>query len=464
MLVAMFSSRIAAGQETISFILFFSLVLASTMQTENAQADSCISPQCHAPMQSKAYVHQPVLEDECSHCHKKISPIHPNPAAQGFALRHDLSELCYRCHSVFTGSTLHQPVALHACLNCHDPHSSDQPYLLPVGEDLSELCYSCHTRKSLKADADYGHGPVISGYCTYCHSPHASAHDSLLTKSIRDLCLACHVDFINGLANARFVHSAMTESECTSCHQVHGGDEQYLLTRRGDKLCYDCHPGIADIIEEARSVHAVLKSGDQCGNCHMVHYSDNANLLLNDSMQLCFDCHGADASNIGGRAPNIKKEIDNRDVLHGPLADGKCTPCHDPHASSGPMLLKGQYPSGFYAPYDPERYSFCFSCHEEDILSATAEGATDFRNGNNNLHLIHVGDARKGRTCKACHAPHAGENSHLISKSGVAFGDWRVPLRHDANETGGSCVPGCHQKQSYDRVNPVPYPPREDEW
>jgi hypothetical protein len=41
----------------------------------------------------------------------------------------------------------------------------------------------------------------------------------------------------------------------------------------------------------------------------------------------------------------------------------------------------------------------------------------------------------------------------LIADS-VPFGKWSLPLKFVKTETGGSCAPGCHKPQSYDRKNP----------
>jgi hypothetical protein len=93
----------------------------------------------------------------------------------------------------------------------------------------------------------------------------------------------------------------------------------------------------------------------------------------------------------------------------------------------------------------------CFGCHERDLVrKQVTSSATKFRDGERNLHHLHVNDGQKGRSCKLCHAIHGGTNSVLVADS-VPFGQWNLPLRFVKTETGGGCAPGCHKPQHYDR-------------
>jgi predicted CXXCH cytochrome family protein len=155
---------------------------------------------------------------------------------------------------------------------------------------------------------------------------------------------------------------------------------------------------------------------------------------------------------------NIKKELENKKHLHGPIKEDKCSVCHDPHGSSYPRLLTGPYPSDFYANYKPGIYGFCLGCHEENLLRFPETTVnTEFRNGNKNLHYVHSARKLKGRTCRTCHAPHASDYDKLIAEEGASFGSWNIPIRFVLKDTGGSCSPGCHQTKQYDRVHPVHY-------
>jgi predicted CXXCH cytochrome family protein len=116
------------------------------------------------------------------------------------------------------------------------------------------------------------------------------------------------------------------------------------------------------------------------------------------------------------------------------------------------MLVKA-YPSSFYTPYELKKYDLCFQCHSSELLDS--QGQTNFRNGIRNLHGVHVSKKYKGRTCSACHNVHVSDGEKLINSDGVVFGDWKIPIKFEYTETGGSCMPGCHRRMEYDRKSPA---------
>ena len=111
----------------------------------------------------------------------------------------------------------------------------------------------------------------------------------------------------------------------------------------------------------------------------------------------------------------------------------------------------------FYAPFHVEDYALCFSCHSQDlVLTKETSNLTDFRNGDLNLHYLHVNKPQRGRTCRSCHATHASNLPKHIRES-VPFGTWSLPIEFKKTQTGGSCAPGCHLPKKYDRNDPVDY-------
>lgn len=140
--------------------------------------------------------------------------------------------------------------------------------------------------------------------------------------------------------------------------------------------------------------------------------------------------------------------------MHGPIREGLCTTCHDPHGSAYVKVLKSFFAEKFYNPYDPKLYTLCFQCHNENLVKDERTTAlTNFRNGDRNLHYLHV-HRKKGRTCVACHQVHAGLQEHHIRRS-TPFGTWKIPIQFTRTTTGGRCVVGCHVPESYDREKPV---------
>jgi predicted CXXCH cytochrome family protein len=138
-------------------------------------------------------------------------------------------------------------------------------------------------------------------------------------------------------------------------------------------------------------------------------------------------------------------------VVHAPVAKGECHACHDPHGAANAKLLTAQFPARPYVPYTDGEYALCFTCHKRDLLMyPDTSFATGFRNGERNLHFVHVNNKQKGRSCALCHDMHATVQPKLVADS-VPFGAWRLPIKFTKTENGGSCAPGCHKPASYDR-------------
>lgn len=297
------------------------------------------------------------------------------------------------------------------------------------------------------------HSPVAEGRCASCHRPYPGPHPgggypAFETADAAPLCLSCHGEKEGGKS-----HSLSSRGECLACHLPHGGEDGRLLSSSPRELCLKCHKDIEERMSGARIGHAPIFGEESCLACHRIHPSAEDK----GERELCLSCHGKDDYRTSTPLANIAREVGGKPFLHGPVAEGRCIPCHDPHGSKNFRLLTGSYPDSLYAPFAPEAYSLCFHCHDIDpfILSGVAE-VTGFRDGERNLHHLHVGDESKGRSCRSCHEPHAGTNRPLIRDEGPRFGEWRIPLFFEASPTGGSCAPGCHTAARYDRKRPSP--------
>jgi predicted CXXCH cytochrome family protein len=398
-----------------------------------APEPGCVTAKCHSGMLKTKNIHP--ASDPCDNCHQSVATPHPKKKEKTFKLTAEVPALCYQCHSPFgTLKHIHPPVKDGMCTTCHNPHDSAEPKLLT--QPLKDLCTSCHPDK---IDHKFVHGPAATGDCTTCHNPHESKNARLLVKEGADLCFTCHVD-MQSEVKKKVVHPAL-EGGCTSCHDPHGSSVKKFFAAAVPELCFQCHPGIDEALKSAKSIHPPIKSERSCVSCHSPHASDAPKLLPKAGKELCLDCH----------KDLIKK---NQTVLHGPIKDGKCTACHNPHGTPNDKLLIKPYSSEFYVSYSDTEFQLCFSCHNRDLLRfPTTSFATGFRDGDKNLHYLHVNRKDRGKRCKVCHMVHAGENPKLIADK-VPFGKWNLPLNFVKTETGGSCAPGCHQKYSYDRKNP----------
>ena len=103
-----------------------------------------------------------------------------------------------------------------SCINCHNPHSSNQPKLL--AQPMKDLCGACHADH---VNFKFMHGPVSAGDCTACHTPHSSVYPRmLLTARVNTLCLQCHEQIPTG------PHSQnLARQSCIICHMsIHGSN------------------------------------------------------------------------------------------------------------------------------------------------------------------------------------------------------------------------------------------------
>lgn len=428
--------------------MLVSCALAVAAPPPAGYTGSCTTSECHGGFAKRKSIHAPVAQGTCDACHEET-----DKGGHTFTLSSETSELCADCHDEeeFPGGVQHAPFSSGECTACHDPHAGDGPKLLMV-ENIGEMCADCHDE--VTEDFDHLHGPVDAGECTSCHNPHAAEHPKLLFAKPDKLCLSCHKDMAQRISQGKFVHEPV-RGECLACHGAHGGETRMILNTAGPQLCMDCHEEVEEAIEDAEVPHKAVSMDRACLNCHDPHASAFDHGLIQDSLTLCVGCHNQRLGEGDQSIADIGEQLAKRPNHHGPIADKDCVACHTPHGGANFRLLTEAYPKRFYAPFAEESYAICFSCHEVELLEdKETEEATGFRNGERNLHFLHVNRAIKGRTCRACHETHAGTKSKMIADS-VPFGTWRIPINFEQTESGGSCAPGCHRAYRYDRERRV---------
>jgi predicted CXXCH cytochrome family protein len=418
--------------------------------THTAQAadgpDKCVSAQCHPKYGKAKYVHGPIGAGVCTPCHRPHKDYTPEKHnAASFTMAAKGKDLCFICHEnlkqKMSGKFIHGPVAMGDCIACHDPHQSDANFSMKK-PTTSALCFGCHENKmTIKA---FLHGPVAAGDCNVCHNPHASDFKFQLVTAGNDLCFLCHQDRMEEFKR-KSIHKPVAES-CTLCHDAHNADVKYLLTKDQVTQCFDCHPAFRDRLAKAKIQHTALKKGP-CTTCHTPHSSNFVRQLKKSTKEICYDCH----KEIGSKVLGAKK-------LHGPVQQDDCYACHDSHGSDYTQILKKFFPPEFYIEYNTDNYAICWDCHNKDVaLSEVTTTLTGFRNGGNNMHYVHV-NKKKGRSCKACHEAHAGnQEKHIRASVPFGSGGWTLPIAFTKTPTGGSCVVGCHRELGYDRETPLKY-------
>jgi predicted CXXCH cytochrome family protein len=257
----------------------------------------------------------------------------------------------------------------------------------------------------------------------------------------------------------RFVHAPAAD-DCGTCHDAHASDHAMFLRDEPQTLCLSCHERIRHTVETASNQHAAVTTDRQCVHCHDPHAGDHPRMMRSSMTGLCLECHDRKIELAdGSELQDMQAVLASGRSLHGPVAQDNCAACHMIHGGEHFRLLVREYPAEFYAPFAEEHYALCFSCHEKDLVhDRRTTTLTDFRNGDLNLHFVHVNREKKGRTCRACHETHASSHEKHIRES-VPFGrgGWELPVGFTKTGTGGSCATGCHKPLGYDREQPVVY-------
>jgi predicted CXXCH cytochrome family protein len=273
-----------------------------------------------------------------------------------------------------------------------------------------------------------------------------------INPASEDKCTDCHA----GLVQQNVVHPP-AEKNCGICHEstgkAHPGDEKgFALKDELTELCYGCHDDARTSADESKHPHKVMKGKASCINCHSPHSSSEKKLLLKNTKELCLGCHNKSVTGDNRPAVNMKDLLETSKYIHPAVDRGGCSPCHTAHGSDNPYILNNAFPAGIYTQAVTDTFALCWDCHDmEMIQTELSTTVTGFRNGERNLHYVHIrGD--KARSCATCHDVHAANNKHLV-RDKMQFGNWPMPMNFIIEDDGGSCAPGCHGVKEYKRLS-----------
>lgn len=210
------------------------------------------------------------------------------------------------------------------------------------------------------------------------------------SASFDSSCLTCHAKFKK---TSRNDHPALGIG-CNACH-VAAADKAHPQQKDGIKLkqevpglCYGCH-------KKARfqetNIHPPVAEG-KCTTCHNPHTSAFSSLLQCDPPELCYGCHD--------------KSSYTKKYLH-PVIIGRQCNCHNPHASNYPSLLASTVNEG------------CIGCHRDK-----KSGSHIVALPKGKIHPIDgtgpgMRNIRKQISCATCHNPHSSNYRKLFPKARV---------------------------------------------
>lgn len=210
-----------------------------------------------------------------------------------------------------------------------------------------------------------------------------------------------------------YFHSDKEEQLCKTCHAM--TDKQLkrgeVLENPEDSVCVKCHKGL---ITRAKG-HAPAVNG-MCTECHTGKGGEYNSDLVGKSkyvapdpiMNVCFTCH-----------ENVKQVWFARKSEHGPVRDGRCNRCHNPHSSDEMFFTRKPI------------WDLCTTCHSEKASGAHV--ISSFVRANTHPTRGKPDPARPGRelVCSGCHDPHGSEGIFLLRAKG---------------QTAFSVCKRCHQK------------------
>ena len=255
------------------------------------------------------------------------------------------------------------------------------------------------------------------------------------------------------------------ESDCTQCHARLARDSQRTL-------CLNCHTEIADDLAQGIGFHALSPDvgTNQCSTCHTDHEGRDADILglveetfnhnltnfpLHDSHlePMCADCHAPEDTFHAAETECVSCHMED-DQHMGNLGD-VCSDCHREtewsdwfydHEAENDYVLDGAHAT-----------TACVGCHVGEIYMDTP----DTCNGCHMEDDEHMG--RNGTDCQDCHTTVRWEDTTFdhFQRTEFALVDSHAKLVcddcHEGNKfevkTPTECV-GCHlEDDSHNGIN-----------
>lgn len=325
----------------------------------------------------------------CTHCHLLVPGT--SQTVQKKVFRKDIDSLCQECHEASLEDNLNHrvgirpsmkiPEDLHlsptgelSCITCHNPHaeylqpkSGNRTFFLRRGMLKRELCLACHRAENYNRASSTMEllAPENNSIISFLPAPLIG---KVSDPTVEEVSLDINGNsFILNVRKGVF-STILTLQDGINLIRLSAPDVLPLSV----SLFYN--PTIPkDLTYRRYRSHGIVTKND-CAFCH--ERAPQTYRIEGDNSKLCSKCHG----------PKTGKKY-----VHGPVAVGSCTVCHDPHGQTNPALLvrSGE--------------DLCFQCH-------TAERAL--------RHLIVQGTEDKSflreKGCGFCHDPHGSDRRFLL--------------------------------------------------
>jgi predicted CXXCH cytochrome family protein len=127
---------------------------------------------CHdAPTPKPKFVHQPFENGECLSCHA------PHASGNKGLLVRAGKANCFECHDDFLAKAKFKHSVVDDCSACHNSHGAAEKGLLI--KSAGQLCGECHEPADMAKVKGHA-GDALKTACLVCHDPHVSENKFLV--------------------------------------------------------------------------------------------------------------------------------------------------------------------------------------------------------------------------------------------------------------------------------------------
>lgn len=259
-----------------------------------AKQGQCLK--CHNPHGSNDF---PLLNQDnkklCVSCHSASQKAH-----QGYSVAKTNCASCHNAHSSANNNLIkknkHKPFDKNNCSACHVKTNGKAKLSNKYGEG-AQACLRCH--KNISKDFDKINNHMQKGlFCINCHNPHASDQSGLKKGALTRICFDCHQDtkWRMGDKKVKRTHPEVEKGNCNACHNAHGSDFRLFFLSDEIGTCTKCHKRHAKFSHPVGTniIDPRSKRDIACITCHNLMGSQHEFVLRSDrKRELCIQCHAS---------------------------------------------------------------------------------------------------------------------------------------------------------------------------
>lgn len=194
------------------------------------------------------------------------------------------------------------------------------------------------------------------------------------------------------------------------CTSCHSGEFSNELIKPVPDLCYTCHE---DFSTKYQLLHGPVASG-YCTACHNQHEGKFPKMLMLSGQDLCLNCHES------------KQVFKNK--KHENIGSKNCTECHNPHGGESRAFLKSgtcyscheNFSTKYNFVHGPVVSGNCTACHDSHsskqpkLLLREAQQLCLYCHSEEPLYKNKAHKEARNKNCTECHNPHGGEDRFIL--------------------------------------------------